>query len=55
MLSIGAASECLTEIFDAELNEVYDILITEVPRPVPGTQVMIDIAFIEFVLFVFPV
>jgi len=47
--SVGVASEFVEEVYDAELNQVYDILVDVAPRPVPGTEVVMDTAFIDFV------
>lgn len=49
---VSDAGEFVEEIFDAELNEIYDTLIDVLPRPVPGTQVMMNSVFIEFMLYV---
>jgi len=35
------------EIADAELNQVYDILIHETPQAEPGTEVIIDAGFLH--------
>ena len=49
MWSVVSASEFVAETFDAELNQIYDILVDVSPQPAPGTEVMTYVEFIEFV------
>jgi len=42
LLSISPVSWFVEEIADAELNQVYDILIHKTQQAEPGTEVMID-------------
>jgi len=50
VVCFDVASDIVEEIFDAELNQVYDCLIdVPSPRPVPSTEVLTATAFTELV------
>ena len=50
-LSVSPVSWFVEEIADAELNQVYDILIHKTPEAESSTEVVIDAVFFAFVLF----